>query len=108
MRRLLLVGLRMPLDAEREAAVGRLEGLGQLVDRRPAGDLEALADAVDGLVVVGLGAVGTSPAARAASEPSCRRTSWSAPSKEPGCAGARGGRGSRAGAGAACRRARRS
>ena len=53
----LLVGLGVPLDAEREAAVGRLEGLGQLVDRRPAGDLEALADAVDGLVVVGLRAV---------------------------------------------------
>ena len=58
MRRLLLVGLGMPLDAEREAAIGGLEGLGQFVDGRPAGDLEALADALDALVMVGLGARG--------------------------------------------------
>ena len=52
-----LVGLRVPLHTEREAAVGRLEGLGQLVDGRPAGDLESFADAVDRLVVVGLRSV---------------------------------------------------
>ncbi len=44
----------MPLDAEHEPPVGRLDRLRQLVDRRVAGDLEALADGRDPLVVVGL------------------------------------------------------
>ena len=47
----------MPLDAERETAVGALDGLGQLVERGAARDHEALAEGVDPLVVVGLGDV---------------------------------------------------
>ena len=40
----LAVGLGVPLDAEREAALGVLERLGQLVVGRPAADREAVAD----------------------------------------------------------------
>ena len=80
----LAVGLGMPLDAEREAALGVLERLGQLVVVRPAGDARARrrrrrrpgggARACRGCA---------SPAARAASEPSARRTGWSLPSNVP-------------------------
>ena len=52
-----LVGLRVPLHAEREALRRILDRLRQVVDRRPAGDLEAVADRVDALVVVRLGRV---------------------------------------------------
>src|SRR3954452_6019650 len=52
-----LVGLGVPLHAEREALVGRLDGLGQIVDLRPPGHAQALADLIDPLVVVGLRAV---------------------------------------------------
>jgi hypothetical protein len=48
------VGLRVPLDAERERAGGVLDRLGQLVERRPARDPPALADLGHALVVVGL------------------------------------------------------
>ena len=59
------VGLRVPLHAEREPARRVLDRLGQVVDRRPAGDLEALAEAVDALVVVRLRARGRSRPRRA-------------------------------------------
>src|SRR3954451_2876684 len=49
-----LIGLGMPLDAERETAVGALDGLGQLVERRAAGDDEPLPERVDALVVMRL------------------------------------------------------
>ena len=42
----------MPLHAEREALVGHLDRLGQLVEVGPAGDHEVLAEPVDPLVVV--------------------------------------------------------
>ena len=63
---------------------GRLDRLGELVERRGAGHDQALADRVDALVVVGLGAVqllaggGGGAASRRAA-----RTSWSEPSKLP-------------------------
>ena len=80
-----LVGLRMPLDPEGEAPVGRLDRLGQLVEGRPARDPQARAERVDALVMMGLGPVASRPpAARAASEPGSSRTSWSEPSKVPG------------------------
>jgi hypothetical protein len=47
----------MPLHAEREAVARRLDRLGQVVDRRPAGDRQPVADPLDALVVVRLGAV---------------------------------------------------
>src|SRR4051794_18309537 len=49
-----LIGFGMPLDAERETAVGVLDGLGQLVEGGAAGDDEPLAERVDALVVMGL------------------------------------------------------
>ena len=51
-----LVGIRlgMPLHAQRVARAGQLDRLGQVVLRRPAGHLQAVADPVDRLVVVGL------------------------------------------------------
>ena len=52
-----LVGLRVPLHAQREAVARHLEHLGQLVERRPARDVEPVADPLDALVVVRLGAV---------------------------------------------------
>src|SRR5436305_2050682 len=52
-----LVGLRMPLHAEGKALVGRLDGLGQVVQLGPARDLQPVAEAIDALMVVGLGAV---------------------------------------------------
>ena len=56
-----LVGLRVPLHAEREAAAGHLERLGQVVDRGPPGHREPLADPVDALVVVRLGGMARRP-----------------------------------------------
>jgi len=44
----------VPLDAEREAGLGQLDRLGQLVGLRYAGHDEPVADAADALVVVGL------------------------------------------------------
>src|SRR4051794_21384376 len=47
----------MPLDAEGEAPVGRLDRLGQVVELAPARNPQTLAELVDPLVVVRLGAV---------------------------------------------------
>ncbi len=47
----------MPLDAEHEPPARRLDRLGQAVERRVPGDLEAVADGGDPLVVMGLGGV---------------------------------------------------
>ncbi len=52
-----LVGFGMPLDAEHEPFVAGLDRLGQLIHRGVAGDLQAAADLVDALMVVGLGSV---------------------------------------------------
>src|SRR4051795_2420697 len=49
-----VVGLGMPLDAEREAAALGLQRLRELVELGPAGDDEAVADTVHALVMVGL------------------------------------------------------
>src|SRR5207247_2656953 len=51
------VRLGVPLHAQHEAAVGQLERLDQVVGGGRGADEEPLADAVDALVVVGLGAV---------------------------------------------------
>ena len=51
------VGLGVPLHAESEAPPGQLDRLGQRVELRPAAHAQALADAVDPLMVVGLGGV---------------------------------------------------
>ena len=53
----LLIGLGMPLDAQHESVPGRLDRLGEIVDRRPAGDDEALADGGHALMMMGLRAV---------------------------------------------------
>jgi len=47
-----LVGFRVPLDSEHEPARGCFDGLGQVVNRRVTGDLEALGDLAHPLVVV--------------------------------------------------------
>jgi hypothetical protein len=47
-----LVGLRMPLHAQGEAAARDLDGLGQVVHVRPARHLQPLANGVDRLMVV--------------------------------------------------------
>ena len=79
------VGLGVPLHAEHEAPLGQLDRLGELVERRVRADAQPVAEAIDALVVVGLGArAARSPITRIASEPVARAsTSWSAPSKEP-------------------------
>src|ERR1700735_2846950 len=51
----LLVSLGMPLNAEYEAPIGQLDRLGEAVHCRASADLESLGQAIDTLVVVGLG-----------------------------------------------------
>ena len=52
-----LVGLGVPLDAENEPAPGRFERLGQVVEHRMAGDLEAIPDRSHALMVMRFGAM---------------------------------------------------
>ena len=104
----LRIRLGMPLHAEREPQLGILERLGQLVVVGPAAHREAVADAVDALVVVRERAVlglarrarGQRALARGAPDGRCRRR---CPSAAPVVC-----RRARAGPGRACRRARRS
>ena len=52
-----LVGLGVPLNTKHEAPIGQLDRLGETVHRRASADLKALAEAIDALVMVGLGRV---------------------------------------------------
>ena len=79
-----LVGLGMPLHAEHEPPPGRLDRLGEVVERRVPGDLEPSPISSTPWWWWDLVPWSSSPAARAASEPGSRRTSWSEPSKLPG------------------------
>src|SRR4051794_8275172 len=56
-----LVGLRVPLDAEREAVARILDRLGKLVEVGPPGYHQPLAEPVDALVVMGLRGVALLP-----------------------------------------------
>ena len=103
-----LVGLRMPLHAEHELAPRCLDRLGEVVERRVAGDDQPAAELVDRLVVVGLGpVVGLARRARPrANRDRGERRGLSSRSC-PGCGGVPRGRRGRARAGGACRPGRR-
>lgn len=53
----LLVSLGMPLNTEHEAPIRQLDRLGEAVHSRATADLESLAEAIDALVMMGLGRV---------------------------------------------------